>query len=134
MRVVSSPANVGFCAAYNRLAAATDGDLLVFLNNDTVPRPEWLGHLVETLASAPPDVAAAAGIAVDWSGERLDFGYGVMTFDGHAFQLDAGRPIDSVTLFDAIASPPPMGNRGGGKGSGPGEFQGLAMIAPGLRG
>ncbi|HVS00184.1 MAG TPA: glycosyltransferase family 2 protein, partial [Thermoanaerobaculia bacterium] len=28
-----------------------------------------------------------------WSGERLDFGRGVMTFDGHAFQLDFRRPL-----------------------------------------
>jgi hypothetical protein len=43
-------------------------------------------------------VAGAAGVMVDWSGERLDYGRGVMTFDGHAFQLDSGRPLQDIVL------------------------------------
>ena len=39
-------------------------------------------------------MAAVSGKIVDWEGERLDFGRGVMTFDGHAFQLDFRRPLD----------------------------------------
>jgi GT2 family glycosyltransferase len=93
VRLVESPVNLGFCAGNNRLAAAADGDALALLNNDTRPEPGWLGALVETLASAPPDVAAVSGKIVDWNGERLDFGRGVMTFDGHAFQLDFRRPL-----------------------------------------
>lgn len=98
VRVIASPVNLGFCAGYNRLVSATDADLVLFLNNDTQPAPEWLGEMVAAIADAPADVAAAAGLMVDWSGERLDFGRGVMTFDGHAFQLDSGRPLHSVTL------------------------------------
>lgn len=98
VRLLASPENLGFCAAYNRLVSAADGDLLLFLNNDTHPAPDWLGHMVESLASAPADVASAAGLIVDWTGERLDFGRGVMTFDGHAFQLDSGRRLSAVTL------------------------------------
>jgi GT2 family glycosyltransferase/LmbE family N-acetylglucosaminyl deacetylase len=98
VRVVASPTNLGFCAAYNRLAAEADGDVLVFLNNDTRPAADWLGHLIDALGMAPPDVAAAAGLITDWDGERLDFGRGVMTFDGHAFQLDTGRALPDVTL------------------------------------
>jgi hypothetical protein len=51
-------------------------------------------------------VAAVSGRIVDWEGRRLDFGRGVMTFDGHAFQLDFGRrlgrarlPEDEAELF-----------------------------------
>jgi GT2 family glycosyltransferase/LmbE family N-acetylglucosaminyl deacetylase len=98
VRVVSSPVNLGFCAGYNRLVAATDADLLLFLNNDALPAPDWVAELIAAITDAPADVAAAAGLMVDWSGERLDFGRGVMTFDGHAFQLDSGRPLGSVTL------------------------------------
>jgi len=98
VRVVSSPVNLGFCAGYNRLVSAVESDLLLFLNNDTEPSREWAGELIDAIAGAPPDVAAAAGLITDWSGERLDFGRGVMTFDGHAFQLDSGRPLDAVRL------------------------------------
>jgi GT2 family glycosyltransferase len=94
VRVVRSASNVGFAAACNGMAEATDADLLIFLNNDTRPVAHWLAALVETMASAPPDVLAVSGKIVDWSGTRLDFAGGIMTFDGHAFQQDLGRPLD----------------------------------------
>lgn len=93
VRLLESPVNLGFCAGNNRLVAASDADAVALLNNDTRPEPEWLGALVSALASAPQDVAAVSGKIVDWAGERLDFGRGVMTFDGHAFQLDFRKPL-----------------------------------------
>jgi GT2 family glycosyltransferase len=93
VRVVASPANVGFCAANNRLVEAAEGDAVALVNNDTRPREDWLAALVAALAAAPADVAAVSGMIVDWAGERLDFGRGVMTFDGHAFQLGFRRPL-----------------------------------------
>jgi GT2 family glycosyltransferase len=98
VRLVESPVNLGFCAGNNRLAAESDADAVALLNNDTRPAPGWLGSLVECLATAPPDVAAVSGKIVDWTGERLDFGRGVMTFDGHAFQLDFRRPLATARL------------------------------------
>jgi len=95
---VESPVNLGFCAANNRLVREAGADAVALLNNDTRPRPEWLGELVEALASAPEDVAAVSGKIVDWPGERLDFASGVMTFDGHAFQKDFGRPLGEVEV------------------------------------
>lgn len=93
VRLIASPVNLGFCAGNNRLVAEAAGEAVAFLNNDTRPQPEWLGALVDALAGAPPDVAAVSGKIIDWAGERLDFGRGVMTFDGHAFQLDFRRPL-----------------------------------------
>jgi GT2 family glycosyltransferase len=93
VRLIESPVNLGFCGGNNRLVAEAQGDAVAFLNNDTRPRPEWLAALVEALATAPADVAAVSGKIIDWDGKRLDFGRGVMTFDGHAFQLDFRRPL-----------------------------------------
>ncbi len=98
VRLISSPVNLGFCAGNNRLVAESEGDAVIFLNNDTRPQPEWLGALVNALAQAPDDVAAISGQIIDWPGERLDFAHGVLTFDGHAFQRDFGRPLDEVTV------------------------------------
>ena len=98
VRLLESPVNLGFCAGNNRLVDAADGDAVALLNNDTRPQPGWLGSLVEALGSAPPDVAAVSGRIVDWSGERLDFGRGLMTFDGHAFQLDFRRPLKKARV------------------------------------
>ncbi|HYH46031.1 MAG TPA: glycosyltransferase family 2 protein [Thermoanaerobaculia bacterium] len=99
VRLIASPVNLGFCAGNNRLAAeASDADALALLNNDTRPEPGWLAALVDALRSAPADVAAVSGKIVDWEGKRLDFGRGVMTFDGHAFQLDFRRPLDRARV------------------------------------
>jgi GT2 family glycosyltransferase len=94
VRLIRSDLNLGFCGGNNRLAReAEDADALALLNNDTRPEPGWLAALVEALRSAPDDVAAVSGKIVDWDAERLDFGRGVMTFDGHAFQLDFRKPL-----------------------------------------
>ena len=99
VHLVESERNVGFAAGMNRLVeAAGDADLVAFLNNDTRPRREWLGELVGALAGAPADVAAVSGCILDWDGQRLDFGRGVVTFDGHAFQLDYRRPLVGARL------------------------------------
>lgn len=92
-RLIESPVNLGFCAGNNRLVEEAEGDAVALLNNDTRPVEGWLAALVEALRSAPEDVAAISGKIVDWEGKRLDFGRGVMTFDGHAFQLDFRRPL-----------------------------------------
>ncbi len=96
VEVVEGPVNVGFSAANNRLAEHSTADALALVNNDTRPRADWLARLVAALRAAPPDVAAISGCTVDWEGSRLDFGRGLMTFDGHAFQLDYHRALEEV--------------------------------------
>jgi GT2 family glycosyltransferase len=100
VRLIESPVNLGFCGGNNALVAAAgaETDAVALLNNDTRPEPGWLGALVAALGSAPPDVAAVSGKIVDWAGERLDFGRGLMTFDGHAFQLDYRRPLKTARV------------------------------------
>jgi GT2 family glycosyltransferase len=98
VRLIASPVNLGFCGGNNRLVAEAAGDAVAFLNNDTRPQRGWLKALVAALAAAPPDVAAVSGKIIDWQGHCLDFGRGVMTFDGHAFQLDFRRPLASARV------------------------------------
>jgi GT2 family glycosyltransferase len=93
-----STVNTGFCSGNNYLASRAEGDAVVFLNNDTRPEKGWLKALVAALEEAPDDVAAVSGRIVDWEGELLDFARGVMTFDGHAFQLDHGRRVKEARL------------------------------------
>ena len=96
VRCVESAVNLGFCAGNRRLVEAAEGEAVAFLNNDTRPREDWLAALVDALAAAPDDVAAVSGKIVDWAGERLDFARGVMTFDGHAFQLGFRRRLEDL--------------------------------------
>ena len=96
VRLIESRRNLGFCAGNGRLVAAASGDAVAFLNNDTRPEPGWLAALVDALGAATADVAAVSGLILDWEGERLDFARGVMTFDGHAFQLGFRRRLDRL--------------------------------------
>jgi GT2 family glycosyltransferase len=98
VRWIESPVNLGFAAGNNRLVTEAAGDAVAFLNNDTRPTRGWLAALVGALAAGPEDVAAVSGEIVDWEGERLDFGRGVMAFDGHAFQLDFRRPLAAARI------------------------------------
>ena len=98
VRLVESPTNLGFSAGNNHLAALADGDALVLLNNDARPEPEWLAALADAYDASGPDVAAIAGRIVNWEGERLDFGFGLRTFDGHAFQLDFRRRLGEARM------------------------------------
>ncbi len=95
---VRSETNLGFAAANNKLAELAHGDYLAFVNNDMRAEKDWLRALVDTLASAPADVAGVAGRIHDWNGERLDFGRGVVTFDGHALPLDHRRLLTRARL------------------------------------
>ena len=46
IQVVRHDVNRGFATACNDGAAAASGEFLVFLNNDTIPKPQWLDALV----------------------------------------------------------------------------------------
>jgi len=96
VRVVESRVNLGFCAGNQRLVEEASHEAVAFLNNDTRAETSWLAALVDTLSAACYDVAAVSGLIVDWEGERLDFGRGVMTFDGHGFQLGFRRPLEEA--------------------------------------
>ena len=82
VRLIVRSRNVGFSAGNNLLAKEARFDSLALLNNDARPEPEWLRELVRAIDAAPREVAAVSGLIVDWDAERLDFGRGVMTFDG----------------------------------------------------
>ena len=88
---MASARNVGFAAACNAMIEASDTPFVALLNNDTRPEPGWIEALTSAIAGGPDDVAAVSGPLVDWTATRLDFGAGLLTFDGHAFQVDAGR-------------------------------------------
>jgi GT2 family glycosyltransferase len=98
VRLVEAPANLGFAAGNNLLAGVATGDALALVNNDTRAEPGWLAALADAWRSAPDDVAAVGGRIVDWDGGRLDFGRGILAFDGHALALDQGRPLAAARL------------------------------------
>ena len=87
--------NRGFTGGLAAALAGSVADHVIFLNNDAVPEPGWLGAFVEAIESAPDDVIAVGGKIVDLTGANIDFIGGVLTFDGHAFQNGFRYPVGS---------------------------------------
>jgi GT2 family glycosyltransferase len=92
IEVVRLSSNLGYARACNEGARVAGGDLLVFLNNDTEPRPGW----VEALTAYADLNASAAAV-----GAKLVFPTGavqhagvVIGQDGYPHNLYAGFPID----------------------------------------
>lgn len=79
IHVVRNPVNGGFARACNAGAKAARGEYLLFLNNDTVPKPGWLKSLVE----------AAERQRADICGGRLLYPDGTVQHAGVAFNEDS---------------------------------------------
>ena len=53
LRIVDNKRNLGFAGGNNAAARAARGEILVFLNNDTVPASDWLARLNLAMPGAP---------------------------------------------------------------------------------
>ncbi|HKZ13016.1 MAG TPA: glycosyltransferase family 2 protein [Solirubrobacterales bacterium] len=87
--VVSLPENLGFAGACNAGAAAARGESLVFLNNDTEPRPGWLEAMLAYADRHP---------AADVVGAKLVFPNGAVQHAGVVFGQD-GYPHNLYAGF-----------------------------------
>jgi GT2 family glycosyltransferase len=78
--------NTGFTGGIAAGVARSKARNVVFLNNDAIPEPGWLGAIVRAIDSAPDDVVSVGGKIVSMDRKSIDFIGGALTFDGHAFQ------------------------------------------------
>jgi GT2 family glycosyltransferase len=93
VRRVIAGGNVGFAAGCRMGAEAARAPLLLLVNDDAAVERDAPERLVAALSQASEDVVAVAGRLVDRTGEKNDFSDGFLTFDGHAFQKDVGKPV-----------------------------------------
>jgi GT2 family glycosyltransferase len=92
MRVVRHTHNTGFAAACNDGAAASTAEFLVFLNNDTLPRPGWLEALVDYAQAHP--AAAVVGGKLLFPNETIQHAGVVICQDRYPRHIYAGFPAD----------------------------------------
>jgi len=105
LRVIANAHNAGFAAANNQAARAARGDVLVFLNNDTVVTPGWLEALVGHLDADPRlgligPVTNSCGNEAEVPVEYADLD-GMFAFAGDYTRAHAGERVElpMLTLF-----------------------------------
>jgi GT2 family glycosyltransferase len=96
VRHIASAVNSGFAAGCRFGVEAARAPVVLFVNDDAAVLPDAPRLLVSALAGADPDVVAAGGRLTDRTGAKNDFSDGFLTFDGHAFAADAGRPVGEL--------------------------------------
>ncbi|HEX8499710.1 MAG TPA: glycosyltransferase [Pyrinomonadaceae bacterium] len=92
VRVIPNEENRGFVDACNQGAAVARGRYLVFLNNDTVVLPGWLGALVGTAES--DEKVGAVGSLLLYPDGRVQEAGAVVWSDGEAFHYGWGKSPD----------------------------------------
>src|SRR5262245_32739230 len=92
IRVVTHPTNLGFAAACNDGPAVASGELLVFLNNDTLALVGWLDALARYADSHPG--AAVVGSKLIFPDNTIQHAGVVMCQDGYGRHIYAGFPAE----------------------------------------
>lgn len=96
VRIVQTGGNFGFAAGNNAGARAARGELLVFLNNDTVPAPDWLARLHGAAVEHPEFALVTSRIVFLSDPSAVDSGGDGYLRAGGAFKRGHGGPSDAV--------------------------------------
>ncbi|MDQ3759465.1 MAG: glycosyltransferase family 2 protein [Actinomycetota bacterium] len=97
-RLVRSPTNDGFPAACNRGATRAFGELLVFLNPDAVPAPDWREAIAEPLGDGS-DWDAWQALVTAERGQLVNTRGGVVHFTGIAWAGGSGEAVDGEAAY-----------------------------------
>ena len=89
---IANPHNVGFGEAVNQGFAACPAELLISLNDDAVPAPDWLERLLAAMDENPSAGMAASSIRLAETGGLLDSAGMALYPDGTAKQRGHGEP------------------------------------------
>lgn len=103
-RVLVTRRNQGFVAICNAAANAALGRVLVLLNNDTQPAPEFLAELAKAICTHPQAGIVAAKLLLFDERERIHTAGDLMGRDGlprnrGVWAIDRGQFDDAGTIF-----------------------------------
>jgi len=100
VQIIRNDTNSGFIKSCNTGAKASTADFLVFLNNDTLPLPEWLPALLRVLEQHP-DAGAVGGKLVHPDG-RLQEAGGLIFADGSAANFGRGDYNPDLPVYSFL--------------------------------
>ena len=100
IKVLRNERNLGFIGSCNRGAGAASGEVLVFLNNDTLPQPGWLPPLLRLLRERR-DAGAVGGKLVYPDGTLQEAG-GVIFSDGSGCNFGKHDPHPDAPLYSFV--------------------------------
>jgi GT2 family glycosyltransferase len=100
LKVLRNPQNCGFLVTCNNGAAAASGQIVILLNNDTLPLYGWLEPLLRTFRDHP-DAGAVGGKLVYPDG-RLQEAGGVLFADGSAANFGKGDYEVDAPLYNYL--------------------------------
>jgi GT2 family glycosyltransferase len=96
VRVVETGSNLGFAGAVNAGIGASDGELVVLLNNDTRADPAWLAELVKA-AEAHPEASSFASLMV------LHSDVATVNAAGDSFKMSLGTAVNRG-IYEPVTS------------------------------
>ena len=102
VRVVRNDENVGFVGACNQGAEMSTGELVLFLNDDTVVEVGALGALVDALVEHPAWGACQAKLLLMEDPSRLDTAGSFLTATGFLVHRGSHEPETSYLRSDEV--------------------------------
>jgi GT2 family glycosyltransferase len=100
LKVIRNRGNCGFVVSCNRGAHAATGDILVFLNDDTLPQARWLPALLRIFRDCPD--AGAAGGRLLYPDGRLQEAGNVIFSDGSGANFGRGDYAVDDPLYNHV--------------------------------
>lgn len=100
IRVLRNEQNKGFIGSCNAGAEAAHADVLVFLNNDTLPQPGWLPPLLRVLRERP-DAGAVGGKLIYPDGTLQEAG-GIIFSDGSGCNFGRNDKAPNAPLYNFL--------------------------------
>jgi GT2 family glycosyltransferase len=95
VKIIELSGNLGFSRANNIALENVDAEYVALLNNDAIPRPSWLGGLVEALESHPEAGFAASKMVFYNNHGIIDRAGDVYTRAGTGLLRGRGKPSGS---------------------------------------
>ena len=98
--VIRNEQNQGFLLSCNRAAQAATGDIVIFLNNDTLPQAGWLPALLRIFRDYPD--AGAVGCKLVYPDGTLQEAGGIVFADGSACNFGRTDPRPEAPLYSYV--------------------------------